>query len=106
VSIPEIDIEELDARRDTIVLIDVRQPDEYEGARIDGALLIPLPDLPERVEEISDDVEVAVICGSGPRSARAVEFLLRQGFEAANVVGGMKAWAEAGKPITSGPVED
>jgi rhodanese-related sulfurtransferase len=59
--------------------------------------------VPERIEEIPDDQTVYVICGTGPRSARAVDFLNRQGLDTVNVRGGSKAWLEAGRPVESGP---
>jgi rhodanese-related sulfurtransferase len=103
--VPEIGIDELAQLRDSgIVLVDVREPDEFEQARVPGAKLIPLADVPERVEEIPDDQRVYVICGSGPRSARAVEFLNRQGYDTVNVAGGTKAWLEAGLPVERGSV--
>ena len=102
--VPEIDIDELARLRETgIVLVDVRQPDEFERFRVPGAKLIPLADVPERVEEIPDDQRVYVICGSGGRSARAVEYLNKQGLDTVNVAGGSKAWLEAGLPVEHGP---
>jgi rhodanese-related sulfurtransferase len=103
--VPEVGIDELaQLRQSGIVLVDVREPDEFEQARVPGATLIPLADVPERVEEIPDDQRVYVICASGPRSARAVEFLNRQGYDTVNVAGGTKAWLEAGLPVERGSV--
>jgi rhodanese-related sulfurtransferase len=62
-----------------------------------------LADVPERVEEIPSGQRVYVICGSGPRSARAVDYLNRQGYDTVNVAGGTKAWVEAGLPVEHGP---
>ena len=102
-SVPEIDVEELARLREKgVVVVDVRQPDEYERAHVPGARLIPLVDVPERIEEIPDTETVYVICGSGPRSEKAVEYLNRQGYDTVNVVGGTKAWLEAGHPIEHG----
>jgi len=104
VEVPEIDIAELARLRESgVVVVDVRQPDEFERVRVPGAKLIPLADVPERVEEIPDNERVYVICGSGPRSAKAVEFLNRQGYDTVNVAGGTKAWLEAGLPVEHGP---
>lgn len=103
-AVPEIDVGELAALREQgIVLIDVRNPDEFESFRVSGARLIPLPEVPERIEEIPDDQTVYVICKTGARSARAVEFLNRQGHDTVNVRGGTQAWVEAGRPVESGP---
>ena len=101
--VPEIDIDELARLRETsVVLVDVREPDEFEQFHVPGATLIPLADVPERIEEIPDDQRVYVICGSGGRSARAVDFLNRQGLDTVNVAGGSKAWLEAGHPVEHG----
>jgi len=102
--VPEIDIDELARLRESVVvLIDVREPEEFEAFRVPGAKLIPLADVPERVEEIPEDERVYVICGSGARSARAVDFLNRQGLDTVNVAGGSKAWLDAGLPVEHGP---
>jgi rhodanese-related sulfurtransferase len=101
--VPEIDVEELARLRETgVVLFDVRQPDEYESFHVPGARLIPLVDVPERIEEIPSDERVYLICGSGGRSAKAVDFLNKQGFDTVNVAGGSKAWLEAGHPVEHG----
>jgi rhodanese-related sulfurtransferase len=102
--VPEISIDELARLRDTgALVVDVREPDEYESFHVPGARLIPLADVPERIEEIPDDQQVYVVCGSGGRSARAVDFLNRQGYDAVNVAGGSKAWRDAGHPVEHGP---
>ena len=102
--VPAIDIDELARLRESgAVLVDVRQPDEYESFHVPGAVLIPLADVPERIEEIPSDERVYVICGSGGRSARAVQFLNQQGLDTVNVAGGSKAWLEAGLPVEHGP---
>jgi rhodanese-related sulfurtransferase len=102
--VPAIDIEELARLRETkIVLVDVREPDEFENFHVPGAQLIPLADVPERIEEIPDDQRVYVICATGARSGRAVEFLNKQGYDTVNVAGGSKAWLEAGHPVEHGP---
>ncbi len=101
--VPEIGIDELVvAQSKGVPILDVRNPDEYERFHLPGAQLIPLPDVPERIEEVPEDETVYVICGSGARSGRAVEFLNRQGLDTVNVRGGYKAWIEAGHPVESG----
>ncbi len=102
-AVPEIDIDELARVRDEgALVVDVRRPDEYEAAHVPGVTLITLDELVERVEEIPDDARVYVICQTGARSARAVEFLNRQGYDTVNVAGGTKAWREAGRPVEHG----
>jgi adenylyltransferase/sulfurtransferase len=95
---PEITVEELKRRRDAgepLLLVDVREPQEYEIARIDGATLIPLGQLPDRLSELKNDAELVVHCHSGMRSARAVAFLRQHGFpQAVNLAGGIDAWSE------------
>lgn len=100
-SVPEIDVDELERQSD-VPLIDVRQPDEYEAGHVPGAKLIPLDEVPERVAEIQAEGRVNLICGSGPRSHRAAEYLIAQGVDATNVVGGTKAWVESGRSVTAG----
>jgi rhodanese-related sulfurtransferase/molybdopterin-guanine dinucleotide biosynthesis protein A len=100
VDTPEIDVDEL-ARRlaDGAVLIDVRRPDEHEEVHLPEARLIPLDQLPDRLDEIPEADEVLVICRSGGRSAAACEFLTGHGVTAVNVAGGMLAWIDSGRPV-------
>jgi sulfur-carrier protein adenylyltransferase/sulfurtransferase len=96
-AIPEMTVEELKAKLDKkekFQFIDVREPHEVEVAKIPGAKLIPLGELPNRVGELDKAVPVVVHCRSGGRSARAVGFLRQQGFDATNVAGGILAWSE------------
>ncbi|RYD21099.1 MAG: molybdopterin-synthase adenylyltransferase MoeB [Verrucomicrobiaceae bacterium] len=75
------------------LLLDVREPDEYAIASIEGARLIPLQTLPEHVDSLPKDREILIHCKSGRRSARAVEFLLENGFtKVKNVTGGIDSW--------------
>jgi sulfur-carrier protein adenylyltransferase/sulfurtransferase len=83
----------LDAREPVIVL-DVREPHEYEIARIDTARLIPLGELPERLDELDREANIVVHCHSGVRSAHAVQLLRAAGFaNAINLAGGIDAWS-------------
>ena len=89
-----------DAIRNGAVLLDVREPWEFEQIRIPGAILIPLGEVPQRLAEIPEGRDVYVYCRMGGRSARAAEFLRAHGRPAAyNVVGGIDAWKEAGLPV-------
>lgn len=96
----EITVEDLKARIDRnadFFLLDVREPYEYEIARIPGSTLIPLSQLPDRYTELEKfkGAEVLVHCRTGRRSAQAVDFLRERGFKAAaNVAGGIQAWSE------------
>ena len=100
-SILEIDVDDLHDRQaeGPVLVIDVRQPDEFEAGRVPGAVLIPLLELPERLDEVPADGPVVLICATGSRSHRAAEFLSAQGFDTINVVGGTVAWLDAGFPI-------
>ena len=99
--IPEITVEELKAKMDkkeNFVLLDVREPHEYEIAKIPGSKLIPLGELPQRVGELDKAAKLIVHCKMGGRSARAVQLLRAQGFDATNVAGGIHAWSESIDP--------
>jgi rhodanese-related sulfurtransferase len=82
-------------------VLDVREDDEWQAGHIDGALHIPLGDVPSRVAEIPEQDEIVVVCRAGGRSARAVAWLLNNGVDAVNLDGGMGAWADAGRPMVS-----
>ena len=84
----------LDAGED-IQLIDVRQPDEYAFAHIEGAKLIPLGEIVRRMDELDDSKELVLQCKAGGRSAQAIEFLTRAGYHGkmANLRGGITAWS-------------
>ena len=93
----DISVEDLQKLRDEgadFVLVDVREPHEVEICEL-GGKVIPLGQLPARVDELDRDAHVVVHCRSGGRSAKAVEFLRGQGFDNAwNVQGGILAWIE------------
>lgn len=80
------------------VLLDVRNPPEWTICRIDGATLIPLPELPRRFGEIDPKALVVAHCHHGMRSAQAVQFLRAQGYRAVNLGGGIDAWSAAVDP--------
>ena len=94
----EITATELKNRMDSgddIQLIDVRQPDEYAFAKIEGAKLIPLGEIIKRMDEIDDSRETVIHCKMGGRSARAIEALQRAGYKGdlKNLKGGITAWS-------------
>ena len=97
-TIPAISASELkrkmDARED-VALIDVREPFEFEIARIDGAKLIPLGEISERSGELQREQTIVVHCHSGVRSAEAVRVLQQRGFtNVYNLEGGIDAWSD------------
>jgi adenylyltransferase/sulfurtransferase len=82
-----------------VVLIDVREPFEFEIARIPNSQLIPLGTISERLSEIPRTETTVVMCKTGLRSARVIEFLRKQGFENLfNLEGGLDAWREEVDP--------
>src|SRR5579884_2463327 len=86
------------------LLLDVREPEEYEEEHIAGAVNIPQGELADRLAEIPRDRTIVTVCRSGARSLRSGQFLKQMGY--ASVVsldGGMNAWDAAGHPIVRGP---
>jgi len=81
-------------RGDNFVLIDVREPHEYQICNIPFARLIPLGQLPQRLGELDPNTEIVAHCKSGMRSAKAVDLLKRNGFHARNMKGGILAWSD------------
>lgn len=84
-------------------VIDVREPAEFDQARVPGATLVPLASVPQHVDLFMGDGQTPVICRSGGRSMQACEFLGAQGAEVVNVAGGTLAWIAAGRDVISGP---
>ncbi len=105
ISVPEITVQELkarmdlkNARKDDFVLVDVREPHEYQICHLNG-LLIPLGDLPARVHELNSADDIVVHCRSGVRSGKAVDFLRKAGFrKVKNLKGGILAWSDQVDP--------
>ncbi|MEE9167734.1 MAG: rhodanese-like domain-containing protein [Candidatus Neomarinimicrobiota bacterium] len=83
-------------RGEDLVLLDVRSPREFTGplGHLEGAILIPVRELEERVGELNDykDKEIIAYCRSGNRSRTAATLLSRHSFRVTNLLGGMKAW--------------
>src|SRR5918996_39247 len=103
-NVPEIDVAELArALGAGAVVIDVREPDEYEAVHVPGAQLIPLGTVTARIDEVPEtDGQLYVICAKGGRSYKAAEYYRSQGIDAVNVAGGTTAWVEAGHPTADG----
>ncbi|MET0767063.1 MAG: rhodanese-like domain-containing protein [Aeromicrobium sp.] len=101
-SIPTTDIHAVPAViGDDLVVLDVREDHEWAAGHIDGALHIPLAELPLRIGELDPAVPTLVVCHLGGRSAMATQYLQAQGHDATNVAGGMDAWEQAGRPVSS-----
>lgn len=86
--------------KDTTVL-DVRELYEWEAGHIDGAVHIPVDQIPARLDELDPDEDLHVICRTGGRSRRVTEWLVANGYSAVNVDGGMGEWLEASRPMVS-----
>jgi rhodanese-related sulfurtransferase len=82
-------------------ILDVREDYEWAAGHAEGALHIPLDQLPARLSELDPDEDLFVICRTGGRSFRAAKWLVGQGYSAANVAGGMDQWLESGLPLVS-----
>ena len=90
---------EREQKGDELVLVDVREPHEWEIAHIDGAHLIPLSQLPDRLNELDGHAEIVTQCHHGARSMKALEILRGAGFsKVRNLAGGIDAWAERVEP--------
>lgn len=95
--LPSVSVSEIP---DDAVIIDVREADEWAAGHAPGAIHIPMGDIPARLDEIPPtDESLPVICRSGGRSSRVVQWLVQQGFDVVNVDGGMRSWGGAGKAM-------
>ncbi len=98
----QIDVSEVKGRleqREQLTLLDVREPLEWDLCRIEGAKLIPLGQLEQRLDELERDQELVAYCRSGDRAARAVNLLIRHGFKSVkNMKGGIREWARCVDP--------
>ena len=96
--VPEITVTELKTKLDSgdnIFVLDVREPHEFDIAHLEGTTLIPLGQLPNRVNELNSADDIVVHCKSGMRSAKAVRFLQQAGFQKVkNLKGGILAWSD------------
>jgi adenylyltransferase/sulfurtransferase len=99
--IPTITVHELKAkmdRKEPFVLVDVREPHELAISQIPGHKLIPLGELPSRLNELNPKDEIILVCRTGNRGVRAFQILQKAGFKRVfNLQGGVNAWAEMGR---------
>lgn len=99
----EVSIEELEeARRAGGLVVDVRQPEEYESGHLPGAWLVPMGDVVARAGEVPLGQPVYVICATGVRSLKVARFYRSRGIDAWSVAGGTQEWAESGRPVVVG----
>jgi rhodanese-related sulfurtransferase len=94
---------EVSAVSDDAFILDVREPDEWQGGHVEGSLHIPMGQLQARVDEIPQDRRIVCVCRSGGRSARVTGYLRGLGYDVVNLNGGLTAWQAANRSLT-GPV--
>ncbi len=110
--IPSVPVQDLPAEFDaalaagatsgaTAILLDVREDDEWQLGHAPAALHIPMVDVPARIDELDYDRDVYVVCRQGGRSIEVAKYLAHIGFEVYQVVGGMVAWQQAGRPLSA-----
>lgn len=102
--IPALTVDEARARIDGdagAVVLDVREPDEWNAGHVDGSTWIPMGELSARQPDIPDARPLVVVCRSGARSAKVTQALVAAGYDASNLVGGLQAWVEAGEPLVA-----
>lgn len=87
--------------RDDVYVLDVREQWEYDEGHIPGVVLLPLAEVPNRLDEIPTDKTVIVTCRTGNRSGQATDFLRQNGFDNVhNMQGGIVAWEQAGYEVS------
>jgi rhodanese-related sulfurtransferase len=101
-AVPTVPVDGLPA---DAVLLDVRENEEWTAGHIEGAVHVPMMQLPQRLQfapgPLTGEAPIVVVCKVGSRSAQVTAWLRGQGYDAANLAGGMLAWAAAGRPMQS-----
>lgn len=101
--ITEVDVDTFTAAHaDGACVVDVREPYEYVGGHVPGALLIPLATLADSLGDLPASQPIYVICQGGNRSKIAAQYLARLGKDARSVIGGTSGWMSAGRPVVRG----
>ena len=99
----QVSLDELDTARLTgALVVDVRDRAEYEAGHVPGAQMMPLPELPARMQELPRDRPVYVVCEKGGRSAEAARLLTEVGIDARPVAGGTQSWVASGRSVDTG----
>jgi rhodanese-related sulfurtransferase len=97
--VPEVSAAEV---RDDMLVLDVREDDEWAAGHVPDAVHLPMMQIPHRLAEVPADRDIAVVCRVGSRSAQVVAYLQANGIDRVrNLGGGMYAWQEAGRPMVS-----
>ena len=97
--IQEVDVVDASSGDEHVVLLDVRNGDEWEAGHAPGARWVPLPELESARFQLPMNRRIVCVCRSGGRSSRATAQLVEMGFTAVNMTGGMQAWAAQGLPV-------
>ena len=99
--IPTVSIDAVpDPLPEELSVLDVREPIEWQHGHIDGAVHIPMNELPDRLDEVGGG-QTLVVCKVGGRSGQVVAWLAEQGYDVVNLDGGMLDWQAAGRPMVS-----
>lgn len=86
---------------DGLVVLDVREQNEWDAGHVEGSVHLPLSRLAEGWAALPEGAQTLVVCRSGHRSARATAYLVSQGVEAVNLDGGLLAWERSGRPLVT-----
>ena len=98
-----VTVSEMKAAMDSDGLVlDVREPMEYEAGHVPGSVLMPLATVPVRHHELPRDRTVYLVCQTGGRSFTAATWPMQQGYDVRNVSGGIVAWIHQGYPVRKG----
>ena len=84
-----------------LLVLDVREDEEWAAGHVEGSTHVPLMELGERVADLPLVEQTLVVCRSGHRSAHATAYLRQLGVEAVNLDGGLAAWHQAGRPLVA-----
>ena len=89
------------AALDGAALVDVREQDEVDEVRVDGAVVLPMSTIQEHLDKLPEG-PLYIMCHAGGRSARVTQFLEAHGYDATNVEGGIMQWQAEGLPVSRG----
>lgn len=99
-TVPSVPVSDVaDDLPEGFLLLDVRENDEWTAGHAPNAVHIPMSEISGRLGELPQDGNLLVICRSGGRSARVTAYLNANGWDAVNVDGGMRTWADTGRPL-------
>jgi rhodanese-related sulfurtransferase len=91
--IEPLQVHEMMQKGEKFLLLDCREPWEHQTARIEGAVLIPMAEIPQKLDELPKDQPIVIYCHAGMRSFNAASWLKRQGVKALSMSGGIDQWS-------------